>query len=408
MVAVTRLILSTALLCITSVTFAEACPFCDVVGRPLAARRDVAGVVAVGEADGAASESDGVIHQPFVVRSVIRGRNVDVDKVVSGRVPGSVDGTAMLFGERDVDEGLRFKAVAANELLLGYIATAPSIEAPPAERLRWFARFLEHPDRAVAEDAFLEFGLAPYSDVVAAADALDGKKLRDWLDEPGIDERRRGFYGLACGIVAARSHDAGDLAEANACLASLERAVAATADDFRSGYDGLLGGLLVAKGEASLDTMATLGLLADDTRAGDARNALAALRFAHEFLADTIPRTLVAAAAARLVSNPAVAADAVIDLARYEHWSSVERVAALWNTLGRDDPLVRRAVAGYLLACPLAAAREHAAAIRVKDSEAWDAAARAVGLPWSQERLRAGRSRVGCERHKSCDISGSS
>ena len=35
---------------------ATACPFCDVVGRPLAERRDAAGVVAVGEAAGAARD----------------------------------------------------------------------------------------------------------------------------------------------------------------------------------------------------------------------------------------------------------------------------------------------------------------------------------------------------------------
>ncbi len=380
MMGVIRLILA-AVVCVTWATLAEACPFCDVVGRPLAARRDAANVVAIGEADGAAVESDAVIRQPFVVRSVIRGQDVVVDKVVPARVPGRVGGTAMLLGEHDRVEGLGFEAVAADEMLLGYIATAPAVEAPAAERLRWFARFLEHSDRAIAEDAFMEFGLAPYSDVVAAADALDGRKLRGWLDEPGIDQRRRGFYGLACGIAATRARDAGDMTEANALLAALERVVATPADDFRSGYDGLLGGLLVAKGEAAIDTMATLGLLAKDTRAGDARHALAALRFAQEFLAESIPRPLVADAAARLVSNPAVAADVVIDLARYEHWSSADDVATLWNTLGQDDPLVRRSVAGYLLACPLAAAKDHAARLAGRDPALWDAAVQTVGLP---------------------------
>lgn len=358
-----------------------ACPFCDVVGRPLAARRDAASGVAVGEADGVASESDGVLHQPFVIRSVIRGRGVHVDQVVSGRVPGRVHGTAMLFGELNGEEGVRFEAVAADETLLGYIAAAPAIEAPQATRLRWFARFLEHPDRTIADDAFMEFGLAPYGDVVAAADAVDAEKLRRWLDEPGIDQRRRGFYGLACGIVATRARAHGSVAEADACLAAIKRAIVAPADDFRSGFDGLLGGLLVAEGEAAIALMASLGLLDSDTRAGDARHCLAALRFAHEFLADSIPRPLVADAVARLVANPAVAADAVIDLARYEHWASVEPVAALWNTLGRDDPLVRRAVAGFLAACPLTVAKEHAASLEAHDPARWDAAAAAIALP---------------------------
>jgi len=51
------------------------------------------------------------------------------------------------------------------------------------------------------------------------------------------------------------------------------------------------------------------------------------------------------------------------------------------SALGRDDPLVRRAVAGYLTACPLASAKRHAAAIAAADPERWAAAVAATGLP---------------------------
>jgi hypothetical protein len=91
---------------------------------------------------------------------------------------------------------------------------------------------------------------------------------------------------------------------------------------------------------------------------------LAALRFAWEDLAETVPRAAVARATGQLVDNPAVAADAVIDLARYRAWDEVDRVAAAWGRLGGDDPLVRRAVAGYLSACPLPTARAHLERLR--------------------------------------------
>lgn len=354
-----------------------ACPFCEVVTRPLAERRDVAVVVAVGEAAGAARAENGLVRQPFLLRSLIRGVGVSADESLTARVAGPIAGTAAIFG----DPGAGFEAVAADEALLGYLAAAPATEAAAASRLEWFARWLEHPNPAIAEDAFSEFGLAPFAAVVAAAGALDAEKLAAWVAEPAIDQRRRGFYGLALGIVARRAAEQGAAAASARWVTALEQALAAEGTDLRAGYDGLLGGLLVARGPAALGWFREHGLLEPETRAGDARHALAALRFAWEYLADDIPRDEISAAAARLLANPAVAADATVDLARWQHWASADDVAALWGRLGADDPLVRRAVAGYLTACPLESAKRHAAAIAAADPDRWAAAVAATALP---------------------------
>jgi len=356
---------------------AGACPFCDVVGRPLAARRDAAALVAVGEAAGAAAGEQGLVRQPFRVQSVIRGAGVAADDAVTARVPGPVGGTALLMGD---DAGL-FEAVAADETLLAYVVTAPAVEAEAAGRLEWFARWLEHPNPAIAADAFSEFGLADFAAVAAAAGAFDPGRLVAWLEEPAIDQRRRGFYGLALGLVARRAAAAGDTDAATRWAAALERAILAPGSDLRAGYDGLLGGLLVARGQTALAWMADRGLFSAETRAGDARHALSALRFAWEYLAEQVPRERVAAAAAPLLANPAVAADAAVDLARWQHWESVDEVAALWDRLGADDPLVRRAVAGYLTACPLPEAGRHTTEIAAANPQAWAAAVQAAGLP---------------------------
>lgn len=360
-----------------SAAAASACPFCDVVGRSLADRRDAAAVVAAGEAAGPLRAEPAGQRQPFTVRSLIRGAGVAVGDEVDARVAGPVAGTALLFGD---DRG-GFEALAADEAVLGYVAAAPAVGDEAAARLRWFAGRLEDPAATIAQDAFTEFGLAPFAAVVAAAHALDAARLRGWIDEPAIDQRRRGFYGLAVGIASSHATATGDEAEAQRCIAALERSLVAPASDLRAGYDGLLGGLLVARGEAALDWLVERGLVAADTRAGDARHALAALRFAWEDLAESLPRERVAAVAARLLDNPAVAADVTVDLARWRHWASVEQVAAIWNRSGADDPLVRRAVAGYLRTCPLPSARRHAARIAAAYPDAWQAAVAAADWP---------------------------
>jgi len=357
---------------------AHGCPFCGVVGDSLAMRRDAADIAAVGEAEGAATAgSDGFLTQAFRIDQVLRGTLPAGTTTAIARVDGPVSGTALLFGSRSAGP-LRWSASTANETLLGYAVAAPATSLPAPERLRWFARWLEHPEPAIAADVFTEFGLAPFEAVQEAADAFDADRLAAWIDEPGIDARRRGFYGLAAGIVAAH---AAESATQRRLREALDAAIDAPADDFRAGFDGLLGGLLVAEGTAGLDALERRGLFAPTARPLDQRHLLAALRFAWESLGDTIPRDRVATATARLLASPAVAADAAIDLARYNAWTNVDDVARLWETLGHDDPLVRRAVAGYLAACPLPAARAHLERLRTAEPALLNAALQAARGP---------------------------
>lgn len=365
--------------CCVWATLAGACPFCDVVGRSLTQRRDAATAVAVAEVAGRAAAGDaGLLEQPWRIDQMIRGRPDLIGRVVTARMDGPADGTGLLFGEGDADEPARWTAVAADEAVLGYVVAAPAWDGPPAERLAWFARRLEHPDRMIADDAFTEFGLAPFAAVRAAAGAFDAAQLMAWVAEPGIDQRRRGFYGLALGLVAAETRDA---AVHQGAIATLHAAIEKPADDFRAGFDGLMGGVLVAEGQAGLEYLEGLGIAGPAGRPGDQRHLLAALRFAWEFLADNIPRERVNAATARLLAAPSVAADAVIDLARQQAWGVADDVAKLWESLGDDDPLVRRAVAGYLAACPRPEAGKLLERIRGRDPDRLKAALEAARLP---------------------------
>ena len=345
-------------------TTAGACPFCGPVGRSLAARRDAADAVLIGSAAGAtARAADGLLVQPLNPLTDLRGTTDVPADVIECRVAEPITGTGILFGSRD-EHGLRWEAIAADETLIAHVAAAPAMEDPTAPRLRWFAGRLEHANPAIAADAFTEFGLAPFEAVREIADTFDATRLRAWLTDDGIDRRRRGFYGLALGL-ASRSADE---ATREAATAALHAAVETPGDDLRAGYDGILAGVLVAEDQAGLRYLRDRGLVAATTRPGDARHALAALRFAWECLAETIP-------------HDRVAAEAIVDLARYRRWHELDQVAAMWASLGRDDPLVRRAVAGYLEACPLPEARPHRDRLAAADPAAWRAAREAAAGP---------------------------
>lgn len=372
---VTHLVWTVAV--VTEAGAVAACPFCGPVGRSLAERRDAANAVVVAQADGPVSRNAaGLLVQSFTILAPLRGDAPPQASVEAARVEAAIAGTSLLFGVAD-GERVRWEAIPADEAVIDHVAQAPAVEEPPERRLRWFAARLEHPSESIAADAFTEFGLASFESVRAVADAFDAARLRAWLDDEGIDQRRRGFYGLALGLTARK----GDEPRRAAAIGALRAAVDAPGSDLRAGYDGILAGLLVAEGAAAVDDLTGRGLFAATTRAGDARHALAALRFAWESLGDTIPRDSVAAATAGLLDNPAVAADVAIDLARYQRWDDLDRVAALWTSLGRDDPLVRRSVAGYLEACPLPAAARHRERLAAADPAAWQAARAAAAGP---------------------------
>ena len=92
---------------------ASACPFCGVVGRPLAQRRDEAAVVAVAEAAGeAAPDADGLPRQTFRIDQLLRGAGLAADALVTARVAGPVPGTAILFGAPAAGDRSRARAIA--------------------------------------------------------------------------------------------------------------------------------------------------------------------------------------------------------------------------------------------------------------------------------------------------------
>ena len=364
-------------------TLSLGCPFCGTVDVPLAQQRDAAESVAIGEAAGEMqTATDGKLVQPFRIQQVVRpptGVEARVGDLVPAEVAGQVFGTALLLGTGgEPGAALRWNAISADETLFGHVLAAPPAATAAPTRLEWFADRLWHPDRRIAADALAEFAAAPFAAVVAAAGAFDAKGLCAAVSDPGVSQGQRGFFGLALGIVAARRASPEERA---ACLAALHAAIEEPANDFRAGFAGILAGELVAEGEQGLAYLRERGFLSPAGRPIDQRHLLSALRFAWENLAEELPQSAVAAATLALVESPAVAAEAIVDSARYGAWNGLESVAALWRTAGAADPQLRRAVAGYLSACPLPAAREKIATISRQDPQQWAEALAAAALP---------------------------
>jgi len=323
-----------------------ACPFCTAVKPSLSQRRESAAAVVLGE-----SVSSSAKTSAFKVHRVLSGIAAAGERIVlpsdSAMKPGAL---ALLFATASSQGGqaLDWSSVEVNETSLIYFARAPGLRQPVPERLRYFAPFLEHADPLIAEDAYLEFGHAPFDKVAAAAGALSQPRLRSWIIDPNVPPARKGFYGLALGL-------ASDAAQCRTNSALLERLIAGASDDFRAGFDGLLGGYLLLAGEPGLKQLDERYFANPRAADGDLRHALTAVRFYHEFGRE-IADDKLCAALRHVLARPEFADRVIVDLARWQDWGALGQVAALYDGAKAARPL-NQAVVGYLLACPQPAAR---------------------------------------------------
>ena len=341
---------------------ALACPFCMADEPTLAQRRESADGVALGEAAGGRNNGKS---QAFQLHTIFKGPP-DLKKrgeVAVDASPAKAGSLAILFAtatdKRDRVDRWDWETAFANEALLGYFAAAPDLRQPAAKRLAYFLRYLEHADHEIARDAYLEFAHAPYEDVIRVADRFDFAQVRAWLENPQVPEERKGLYGLVLGM-ATREEDRA----ANRTL--LRRLMDQDRAEFRSGFDGVLAGYLLLAGEAGLKSIEQKYFDDGLAKHGDIRHAMNAARFYYEF-GPAENRGGVARAVARLVDRPAFAAAAITDLARWEHWQVLEQVAALYGRQGFADGPTRRAIIGYLDACPKPEASAAIERLRARD-----------------------------------------
>ncbi|MBX3411147.1 MAG: hypothetical protein KF708_00405 [Pirellulales bacterium] len=324
-----------------------ACPFCPALVPTLCQQRESAAVVLLAE----------------IVSRDEAGARVRIHKILKGETAptagkeiclptaliGDARGLVLLFGSPKTSsatsiEEMDWMVRPVDETSYAYFARAPGLRTPTSERLRYFVRFLEHPDPSIAADATMEFAHAPFSDVAAIADAFDFPQVRQWLADDRVPQERKGFYGLVLGLAAA-------LRDMAANRELLHAKVGEPGADLRAGFDGMLAGLLLLDGEPALELMETRFLANPDSRDGDVRHALAALRFYAEY-GRTISLTRIAQAVRPLLDRPEFASAAMVELARWQDWSALNRIVPLYDAAGYPQPGTRRAVVGYLLAAP--------------------------------------------------------
>ncbi len=358
---------------------ARGCPFCTALEPTLTQRRASAAVTLLAEVETASAGGPAQLR----VHQVLSGdESTAAQSQLSAPLDLSVQpGTlVVLFGNDAADGDREWHAVAVDETSAAYLARAPAADLPAPERLVYFAKFLEHPNKLVAQDAYLEFGHAPFDVVSEVAPRFEMHQVRSWLVNDAVPGERKGFYGLLLGL----ARDDGDRA-ANAAL--LQKLILEPEDDFRAGFDGILGGYLLLEALPGLELIESRCLANNKAAVGDVRHAQTALRFYHEY-GRSIPLERICEATRHLLARPEFAASAIIDLARWKDWPPLEVIAGLYAEPAFAEPTIRCAIVGYLLACPEPHGRSALANLRSIDpagvAEAEQLLSRTGAVPQAQ------------------------
>jgi len=306
-----------------------ACPFCPGPSTTLSEQLSQADVALLGQWSSAVAgtfEKTGqtsfqiseVLHQPLK-SNLKAGEQITLSRHYDGK-PGEL---FLLTGSRGISLHWN-EPVAVTTASIEYVKRAPSQEMETSHRLRYFLKHLEHPDQIIANDAFAEFANAPFEAVTPLAEKLPREKLRSWLENENTPVPRLGLYGLLLGLCGQESD-----------IQFMEAKIR------------------VLTGSAGLDKI-------DETKFKDKTAAFSetfagmqALSFMWTFGADQIEKRRLNQSMRLLLERPELADLVIANLARWEDWTVMDRLAELYAAEDYDVRSIKKAIIRYYLRASL-------------------------------------------------------
>jgi hypothetical protein len=324
---------------------APACPFCSAPSLTLGeqyAKADAAVLVQWVSGEMPTKESLGSTTYEIVkvartpAKSIEKGKKLTIERYR----PGKKGDVSLLLGSRARADALEWGSpLDVTAAGYDYVVDAPPPDAKPEKRLAYYLKFLEHPDKLVADDAYAEFANAPYKDIAPLAKLFPRESLRKWVVSSEVPPTRIGLYGLMLGL-SGNDEDS----------ALLEAKITETTDGFRLGIEGLMGGYLLLTGEKGLKVIEKSKLESKDVPFSETYAAMQALRFLWTYGGGRIPPERLQKSMRLLLERPEVTDLVVQDLARWKDWSVQSRLMDLYGAEGYEIPSIKRAIIRYMIA----------------------------------------------------------
>lgn len=209
----------------------------------------------------------------------------------------------------------------------------------PLANLQFYFRFLDHPDKELANDAFMEFAKSTDVIVGQVAGKLPVERIRTWVRDPATPSEKLGLYAFLLGA-GGTSQDA----------ALLQTMLADTSERVSGAHDGMLSGLMNLKPREGWDLVNSI--LSDGKRNLQQRlAAVRAVRFYQGWQPEKY-RAQVLKALEIMIVQGELADMAIEDLRKWKMWDRTRAVLGVYGKKGYESPILKDAIIRYALSCP--------------------------------------------------------
>jgi hypothetical protein len=362
------------------VSTSEGCPFCTVESRTLSEEISSSDAVVLAKlvkeappldmaSSDAANPDAG--RATFQVIDVIRGQ----DRIAAGK-----EIQVVYFGANELGKVFMITGSGSDTLdwmtplplssaASEYVRKLPTIAAAGAERLVFFQDYLENADPLLAQDAYDEFARAPYAELEQLGQRINHGKLVEWVTSSEVNPSRRRLYLTMLGVCGDKRDlpmleemlksdigqkkpivdamvAAGLALKGPSSLPALSEMVSLDERRKKLGLDAIVACYLTLRGGDGLDLIDERFLTNRNVEYAYVYSTIMALRF-HGESTNVLPKPRLLASMRLLLDNPDFADQVIPDLARWEDWSIMDRLVAMFKA-GDDKSYIRPPVVTYL------------------------------------------------------------
>jgi hypothetical protein len=356
-----------------------ACPFCSVQSQTLSEETQAADAVVLAKLVKEAASGDSATESggnsgtaTFSIVEVIRGQSIvkpgeEIDVVYFG--PADHDQVFMItgIGPEKIDW---ITPLPLSPAAVEYTRKLPGVPTSGLDRLAFFQDYLEHEDPLLAQDAYDEFGRAPYSELHDLKPRMYHDKLVKWVSDPEVSPSRRRLYFTMLGVCGNEADlpmleklIVSDYATKQPFLEHMVQAGLALGgpiglpawvelvklDERRKklGLDALVACYLTLRGGEGLDLIDKQFLTNPATEYTYIYSAVMALRFHGDEATSVVPRERLLKSMRLLLDNPDFADQVPIDLSRWGDWSVLDRLVEMYKK-SDEHAYIRQPVVSYL------------------------------------------------------------